>query len=78
MRKVIEWVVTHPTVVNLFMVGVVVAGFFAIDVMPKESFPETSFDVIVGEAQARACRIKDHKVSVKTLGNAPLYVSETN
>ena len=59
MRKVIEWVVTHPTVVNLFMVGVVVAGFFAIDVMPKESFPETSFDVIVVEAQYRGAGPKE-------------------
>lgn len=46
MRKILEWAVEHPTVVNLIMIGVAVASLLAIDRLPKESFPETALDEI--------------------------------
>lgn len=46
MRKILEWAIQHPTVVNLIMIGVAVASLITIDRLPKESFPETALDEI--------------------------------
>ncbi len=46
MRRIIDWAVRNPTVVNLMMVGIALASLISIDKMPKESFPQTSLDEV--------------------------------
>ena len=47
MKNIVTWLVEHPTIVNLMLVGMLIASFISIDSMPKESFPETALDLIV-------------------------------
>lgn len=46
MKRIIDWAVRNPTVVNLMMIGIALASLIAINKMPKESFPETSLDEV--------------------------------
>lgn len=46
MRSVIAWAVKRPTVVNLMMVGLALAGLLGLQQLPKESFPETTLDEV--------------------------------
>jgi len=59
MRKIIEWAVKRPTVVNLIMVGVALAGLLAISQLPKESFPQTSLDEVRVEVPYRGASPKE-------------------
>ncbi|MCB9637295.1 MAG: efflux RND transporter permease subunit [Myxococcales bacterium] len=47
MRSVIKWCVEHPTIVNLLTAALCILGLVTIDMIPKESFPETALDTIV-------------------------------
>lgn len=47
MRKLLEWLVTNPTLVNLAMVGILVMGLVGLETIPKEVFPESALDLII-------------------------------
>ena len=46
MRPLIKWCVEHPTIVNLLTAAICVLGLVSIEMIPKESFPETALDTI--------------------------------
>ena len=47
MKGIIDWVVKHPTLVNLLMVAICVMGLVSINTIPKEVFPESALDMII-------------------------------
>lgn len=46
MKQIVAWAVKRPTIVNLVMVGVALASLFAIQQLPKETFPELTMDEV--------------------------------
>ncbi len=46
MKKIIQWSIENPTLVNLLTAGLVLLGLASIQMMPKDIFPEASLDMI--------------------------------
>ncbi|TNE47401.1 MAG: efflux RND transporter permease subunit [Deltaproteobacteria bacterium] len=59
MRRVIQWVVTNPTLVNLMMVGICVLGLVSMEMVPKEVFPESALDLIIVRVTYRGAGPKE-------------------
>lgn len=64
MQKMVEWAIRHPTVVNLMMIGILAVSLFAMDQLPKETFPETALDEIRVDVEYRGAGPKEVETGV--------------